>query len=144
MERHVADFIESLRRKAASRHTISNYESDLQHFAQFLVLRNAAWNPRTTSAARLPESSLYRPPSLEELRLTQARLPEDILQIPGSRRPSESKSGGADLVSRLPKKLPALLGEGEAAAMVEMPQGTTLKAFRDRAILEFSTQVGFG
>jgi integrase/recombinase XerC len=44
----------------------------------------------------------------------------------------------AELISspRLPKKLPACLAEDEAAAMVELPQGTDLKALRDRAILE--------
>ncbi len=36
MARHAADFIESLRRKAVSIHTITNYERDLRHFAEFL------------------------------------------------------------------------------------------------------------
>ena len=44
----------------------------------------------------------------------------------------------AELVSspRLPKKLPSYLGESEAAAVVEMPKGRSVKDLRDRAILE--------
>ena len=41
MSRHAADFIESLRRKAVSAHTITNYERDLRHFAEFLKQRDA-------------------------------------------------------------------------------------------------------
>ena len=41
MNRHTQDFIESLRRKAASIHTITNYEIDLRHFLEFLELRKA-------------------------------------------------------------------------------------------------------
>src|SRR5262249_22761544 len=37
---------------------------------------------------------------------------------------------------RLPKKLPSYLPENEAAAVVEMPQGSSFKDLRDRAILE--------
>jgi integrase/recombinase XerC len=36
----------------------------------------------------------------------------------------------------LPKKLPSHLPENEAAAVVEMPQGSSLKDLRDRAVLE--------
>jgi integrase/recombinase XerC len=36
----------------------------------------------------------------------------------------------------LPKKLPSHLPEDEAAAVVEMPQGSSLKDLRDRAVLE--------
>jgi integrase/recombinase XerC len=44
----------------------------------------------------------------------------------------------AELVSspRLPQMLPSCLGETEAAAMIEMPKGESLKTVRDRAILE--------
>ena len=42
MARHAADFIESLRRKAVSIHTITNYQRDLRQFAEFLDTRKAA------------------------------------------------------------------------------------------------------
>src|SRR5262249_11390581 len=53
-------------------------------------------------------------------------------------REGRLSSNPAELVSspRLPKTLPSYLAEGEAATIVEMPQGDTLKALRDRAILE--------
>ena len=48
------------------------------------------------------------------------------------------KSNPAELISspRLPKKLPSPLQENEAAIVVEVPQGDSLKDLRDRAILE--------
>src|SRR5204862_5543760 len=53
-------------------------------------------------------------------------------------REGRLKANPAELITspRLPKKLPSYLGEAEAAAMIEMPQGTTLKDLRDRAMLE--------
>src|SRR6185436_19258273 len=44
----------------------------------------------------------------------------------------------AELISspRLPKMLPSCLAENEASTIVELPQGTSFKALRDRAILE--------
>jgi integrase/recombinase XerC len=38
----VADFIESLKRKAVSIHTVTNYQRDLRHFTEFLQLRKAS------------------------------------------------------------------------------------------------------
>jgi integrase/recombinase XerC len=48
------------------------------------------------------------------------------------------KTNPAELISspRLPKNLPSYLPEAEAAAVVEMPKGASLKDLRDRAILE--------
>jgi integrase/recombinase XerC len=137
VERHVADFIESLRRKAASRHTTSNYESDLQQFAQFLVLRNA--NLESTDHVVLRDflNHLYTDRHLSKSSVSRklACLKTFFKFLV---REGRLKANPAELISspKVPRKLPALLGEGEAAAMVEMPQGTTLKAFRDRAILE--------
>src|SRR5438128_4421853 len=53
-------------------------------------------------------------------------------------RDGRLKSNPAELITspRLPKKLPSYLGEDEAAAVVEMPQGSSMKDLRDRAILE--------
>ena len=53
-------------------------------------------------------------------------------------REGRLKANPAELVSspRLPKKLPSHLPEDEAAAIVEMPQGSSVKDLRDRAILE--------
>ena len=42
MDKHVDDFIEALRTKSSSIHTINNYEIDLKHFTEFLDLSKAA------------------------------------------------------------------------------------------------------
>jgi integrase/recombinase XerC len=137
VERHVADFIESLRRKAASRHTTSNYESDLQQFAQFLVLRDASLESTDHVVLRDFLNHLYTDRHLSKSSVSRklACLKTFFKFLV---REGRLKANPAELISspKVPRKLPALLGEGEAAAMVEMPQGTTLKAFRDRAILE--------
>jgi len=39
LERHLRAFIESLHRKASSRHTESSYEIDLRQFAEFLTMK---------------------------------------------------------------------------------------------------------
>ena len=85
MDRHAADFIESLRRKAVSIHTITNYESDLRHFAEFLEsaqVYDRIHRPR--AAARLSESPLYGAAPVEELGFAQTRMPENIFQVHGS------------------------------------------------------------
>jgi integrase/recombinase XerC len=53
-------------------------------------------------------------------------------------RDGRLKTNPAELISspRLPKKLPSHLPENEAATVVEMPQGDSLKDLRNRAILE--------
>ena len=39
MERHIQAFLEALRNRAVSEHTLSAYESDLRDFESFLKLR---------------------------------------------------------------------------------------------------------
>ena len=53
-------------------------------------------------------------------------------------RDGRLKANPAELISspRLPKKLPSYLPEAEAVAVVETPQGTSVRDLRDRAILE--------
>src|SRR5262245_7409733 len=53
-------------------------------------------------------------------------------------RENRLKSNPAELISspRLPKKLPSYLNEEEAAAVVEMKNGTSIRELRDRDILE--------
>jgi integrase/recombinase XerC len=135
--RHVADFIESLRRKAASRHTISNYQIDLQQFTQFLVLRQARLESTDHVFLRDFLNHLYT-----ERHLSKSSVSRKLACLKTFFkflvREGLLKANPAELISspKVARKLPALLGEGEAAAIVEMPQGATLKAIRDRAILE--------
>src|SRR4030095_17007961 len=54
------------------------------------------------------------------------------------------KTNPAELIAspRLPKNLPSYLPEAEAAAVVEMPKGPSLKDLRCRAILELPDASG--
>ena len=53
MEEHLAAFLEALRNRAVSEHTLSSYESDLRDFEQFLRSRQATID---SIAARLQGS----------------------------------------------------------------------------------------
>ena len=136
MEEHLAAFLEALRNRAVSEHTLSSYESDLRDFEHFLRSRNATIDSidhvflrdflNRLYERKLQKTSVAR--KLACLRTFFKFLVHD----------GRLKSNPAELISspRLPKKLPSYLGEEEAAAVVEMPQGSSLKDLRDRAILE--------
>jgi len=136
LEEHLAAFLEALRNRAVSEHTLSSYESDLRDFEQFLRSRNATIDSidhvflrdflNRLYERKLQKTSVAR--KLACLRTFFKFLVHD----------GRLKSNPAELISspRLPKKLPSYLGEEEAAAVVEMPQGSSLKDLRDRAILE--------
>jgi integrase/recombinase XerC len=135
--RHAADFIESLRRKAVSGHTISNYERDLKHFAEFLDLRQATIESTDHILLRDFLNYLYT-----ERRLGKSSVSRKLACLKTffkfMLREGRLKANPAELISspRLPKLLPAYLAEGETATIIEMPQGTSLITLRDRAILE--------
>jgi integrase/recombinase XerC len=143
MIRQAEDFIESLRRKAVSRHTISNYERDLRHFTEFLVLREATIDTTDHVLLRDFLNHLY----------TQRRLSKNSVSrklaclktfFKHLVREGKLKTNPAELISspKVARKLPAYLAESEAAAIMDMPQGATLKALRDRAILELLYATG--
>jgi integrase/recombinase XerC len=135
--RHAADFIESLRRKAVSIHTITNYERDLKHFAEFLKLRRASIESTDHVLLRDFLNYLYTARHLSKTSVSRklACLKTFFKFLV---REGRLATNPAELISspRLPKKLPACLAEDEAATIVELPQGTDVKALRDRAILE--------
>jgi len=136
LEEHLAAFLEALRNRAVSEHTLSSYESDLRDFEQFLRSRKATIDSidylflrdflNRLYQRKLQKTSVAR--KLACLRTFFKFLVHD----------GRLKSNPAELISspRLPKMLPSYLGEEEAAAVVEMPQGSSLKDLRDRAILE--------
>jgi len=133
---HVEAFLEALRIRAVSEHTLSSYESDLRDFEAFVKARNATFESLDhlfirdflgqLYARRLEKTSVAR--KLACLRTFFKFLVRD----------GRLKTNPAELVSspRLPKKLPIYLPEDEAAAVVEMPRGDSFKDLRDRAILE--------
>jgi integrase/recombinase XerC len=138
-----ADFIESLRRKAVSRHTVSNYERDLRDFAAFLKLRGASVQAADHELLRDFLNYLYTERHLSKTSVCRklACLKTFFRYLV---REGRLATTPAELISspRLARKLPAFLAEDETAAIMDMPDGTTLKAIRDRAILELLYATG--
>ena len=137
MSPRTADFIESLKRKAVSIHTITNYERDLRHFTEFLQIRKASIESTDHVLLRDFLNYLYTQRHLSKSSVSRklACLKTFFKFLV---REGDLTANPAELISspRLPKKLPACLAEDEAATMVELPRGTTIKALRDRALLE--------
>lgn len=137
MERYAATFIESLRSKSSSPHTVSNYQIDLEQFALFLKSRKCALEAVDHVVIRDFLNHLYTDRKLSKSSVSRKLaclktffkflLRQGVLQ-----------TNPAELISspRLPKILPSFLGEEEAASMVGLPEGDGLPALRDRAILE--------
>lgn len=137
MKEHVEDFLEWLRRRNSSAHTVQSYDIDLKHFSEFLILQKTTLQSVDHVVLRDFLNHLYTDRKLSKSSVSRklACLKTFFKFLV---RESRLKTNPAELIAspRLPKKLPAYLGEIEAAAIVEMPQGTSLKALRDRAILE--------
>ena len=136
MQDHISAFLEALRNRAVSEHTLSSYESDLHDFAAFLKLRKTAFDSVDHIFIRdflghLYERNLEKTSIARKLACLRTFFKFMV-------REQRLKTNPAELISspRLPKKLPSYLPEKEAAAVVEMPQGDAFKDLRDRAILE--------
>jgi integrase/recombinase XerC len=136
LEKHIEAFLEALRNRALSEHTLSSYESDLRDFAAFVKLRNVALDSVDHIFVRAFLAHLYE----RKLQKTSVARKLACLRtfFKFAVREQRLKSNPAELISspRLPRKLPSFLDEAEAAAAVEMPLGVSLKSLRDRAVLE--------
>ena len=136
MKRHIEAFLEALRLRAVSEHTLAAYESDLCDFETFLKSRNAAIESIDHLVIRDFLGQLY------ERRLEKTSVSRKLACLRTFFkflvRDGRLKTNPAELISspRLPKKLPSYLSEDEAATVVEMPAGDAFKDLRDRAILE--------
>ena len=136
MHSHVEAFLEALRNRAVSEHTLSSYESDLRDLESFLSLRKTDFDSIDHIFIRDFLGYLYE----RDLKKTSVARKLACLRtfFKFLVRDGRLKTNPADLVSspRLSKTLPSYLPEDEAAAVVEMPQGGSLRDLRDRAILE--------
>jgi integrase/recombinase XerC len=136
LERHIEAFLEALRIRAVSEHTLINYESDLREFQAFLEKRKTNFESIDDFTVRQFLTYLY------ERKLQKSSIARKLACLRTFFkflvRDGRLKSNPAELISapRLPKKLPSYLTEREAAMVVEMPQGDSLKQLRSRAILE--------
>ena len=136
MNQHIEAFLEALRLRAVSEHTLAAYESDLRDFEIFLKNRKTALESIDHIFIRDFLGQLY------ERRLEKTSVARKLACLRTFFkflvRDGRLKSNPAELISspRLPKKLPSYLSEDEAATVVEMPAGDAFKDQRDRAILE--------
>jgi len=133
---HIDAFLEALRLRALSEHTLESYESDLQAFELFVKSRNVEFAAIDHLFIRDFLGHLY------ERKLAKTSVARKLACLRTFFkflvRERRLKTSPAELISspRLPKKLPSLLPESEAAIVVEVPQSDSLKDLRDRAILE--------
>jgi integrase/recombinase XerC len=137
LKRYVEAFIESLRNKASSRHTVSNYQIDLQQFTQFLKSRSLSLESVDHVAIRDFLNHLYTDRKLSKTSVSR-KLACLKTFFKFLLRQGILTTNPAELIAspRLPKILPSFLGEDDAASIVGLPQGEGLSALRDRAILE--------
>jgi integrase/recombinase XerC len=133
---HVASFLEALRNRAVSEHTLMSYESDLHEFEDFLNQRKTDFDAVDHIFIRDFLGHLYD----RNLKKTSIARKLACLRtfFKFLVREQKLKTSPAELVStpKLPKKLPTYLAEDEATAVVETPTGDSFKDRRDRAILE--------
>jgi len=136
LEEHVAIFIESLRNKSASEHTISNYERDLRQFAAFVKSHHVELSTVDhifirDFLAHLYEKKMKKSSVARKLACLKSFFK---LMVREGRLPANP----ADLVSspKLPRQLPVYLQESEASTLVQLPQSSSFRDVRDRAILE--------
>ena len=136
MEEHIEVFLESLRNRSSSEHTISNYERDLRQFAEFLSKRKIDLAAVDHILIRDFLSTLYDRKMKKTSVARKLACLKSFFKL--MVREDRLSANPADLVSspRLPKQLPAFLQEDEATKLVELPVGDSLKNRRDRAILE--------
>ncbi len=136
MGAHIEAFLESLRNRAVSEHTLLSYGIDIREFEQFVKSRKASIESVDHIFIRDFLNHLY------ERKLQKSSVARKLacirtffkFMVKDKRRINNP----AELIAspRLPKKLPSYLGEKEAALVVEMPNGGSIKDLRDRAVLE--------
>src|SRR6516164_10080530 len=119
MNEDIEAFLEALRIRAVSEHTLINYESDLREFQAFLEKRKTNFESIDDFTVRQFLTYLY------ERKLQKSSIARKLACLRTFFkflvRDGRLKSNPAELISapRLPRKLPSYLPEGEAAAVVE-------------------------
>jgi integrase/recombinase XerC len=136
LEDDIQAFLEALRMRAVSEHTLMAYESDIRDLEKFIGLRKADFETIDHIFVREFLAHLY------EKKLQKTSVARKLACLRSFFqflvRDGRRKTNPAELISspRLPKKLPSYLPEDEAVRVVEMPKGTSVRDLRDRAILE--------
>jgi integrase/recombinase XerC len=134
---HVAAFMEALRNRSLSERTIGEYQMDLRDFTVFMQSRNAGFETVDHVFIRDFLNYLYVHKRLQKSSVARklACLRTFFKFMVRERR---LKSNPAELVAspKALRKLPNYLTESEAAALMEVPDGSSVIDLRNRAILE--------
>lgn len=137
MTKAIEAFIQSLRARAASEHTIANYQRDLKRFHAFMDSRKTTLESIDHLFIRdflnhLYKQSLTKSSVARVLSCIRTFYKFLVKEKRVSQNPAEAVSS-----PRLPKRLPVYLSESEIGQIMDGPgHETTLKHLRDRAILE--------
>ena len=136
VQEHIGTFLEALRNRSASPHTISNYERDLRQFSQFLEDRDIRLNAVDHIVIREYLGHLYDQGNKKSSIARKLACLKSFFKLLVRER--HLPGNPAELVSspKLPSGLPGLLQEHEASAFVELPGGDSFRDIRDSAILE--------
>lgn len=136
MNRHVRDFLDSLKNRNASVHTVAAYSRDLTQFEDFLAQRRVGVLKCDHLVLRDYLNWLYE--RQLERRSVARKLACLKTFFKFMRREGRMQTNPAELVSspRVPKKLPSYLSQDEAATVVARAVGNDFVASRDHAILE--------
>jgi integrase/recombinase XerC len=136
LERHIQGFLEALRNRAVSEHTLTNYENDLRDLQKFLAARDTAVENIDHVCIRDFLNHLYNK------KLQKASVARKLACVRTffkfMVKDGRMTNNPAELIAspRLPKRLPAYLTEDEVTTVLQSPESTSLRDCRDRAILE--------
>ena len=136
IDREIEEFLDALKQRAASPHTVSNYQRDLRRFAVFIESRKTQLKAIDHILIRDFLNTLY----LDGLaKSSVSRILSSVrsffkFMVRGGQLPRNP----GQLVSspKIPKKLPSKLSELEAQTLMESSGEPTLRNLRDHAILE--------
>jgi integrase/recombinase XerC len=143
MEKRIRAFVAFLaNERGASPETIRAYQSDLRQFLAFSGTRRPATAKPLTPAdvdPMLVRDYLYWLDRRQEQKSSMARKLAALRTF--YRFLNRHKDGGPNPAAevrtpKLPRRLPRVLTKDDAGALMEFPEGATLAARRDRAILE--------
>ena len=136
IDRETEEFLESLKQRAASPHTVSNYQRDLRRFAGFIESRKTPLEAVDHILIRDFLNSLY----LDGLaKSSVSRILSSVRSFfKFMVRRGQLPRNPGELVSspKIPRKLPSKLSELEAQNLMELRGEPTLGNLRDHAILE--------
>ena len=136
MNQEIESFLESLKGKAASKHTILSYGRDLKRFKEFMESRKVVLDSIDHLFIRDFLNFLYKQKMKKSsVSRTVACIRTFFKFLVRNQR---LRVNPAEIVSspRLPKQLPTYLSEAEVGKIMEIDKEHTLKNLRDQAILE--------